>query len=73
MLPFRQNREQAMRAARLADRGLLGVIDEADLAPERLAALMTEQLGRRPDPAGIDLNGAAASAGILTRLAEEAK
>ncbi len=61
--PFDQNREQRLRAERLAERGLLGVLDEADLAPATLAGRMAEVLAkRRGDGPGIDLDGAAKTA-----------
>ena len=58
--PFSRNREQGLRARRLADRGLLTVLQDADLQPDRLAALVDHKLANptRPDVA-IDLNGAA--------------
>ncbi len=61
--PFAQNREQRLRAERLAALGALEVIQAADLAPERLAAAMERILARRERPrVAIDLNGAAATA-----------
>ena len=42
--PFAQNREQRQRAEALADLGLLEVLEDADLDPERLAAKMTAAL-----------------------------
>ena len=69
VLPFAQNREQAMRAGRLEALGALGVLDEADLAPPRLAARMAEALSRDASGAGVDLDGAAASAAHLRRWA----
>jgi predicted glycosyltransferase len=58
--PFSQNREQRLRAERLADRGLLTVLKDEDLQPDCLAAMMDQKLTQptRPDVA-IDLNGAA--------------
>ena len=58
--PFSRNREQRLRAQRLADRGLLTIIEDADLQPDRLAALMAHQLANpiRPD-VRIDLDGTA--------------
>ena len=61
--PFTVNREQGLRARRLADRGLLTVLQDADLQPDQLAALMDQKLTRptRPD-VRIDLDGAANTA-----------
>jgi predicted glycosyltransferase len=61
--PFAQNREQRLRAGRLAALGALEVLEAADLAPEPLAAAMGRILGRRERPRVVlDLNGAAATA-----------
>lgn len=57
--PFAQNREQRLRAERLARLGGLGVLSDKDLDPQRLAGLMTGLLAAKERPAGvIDLNGA---------------
>jgi predicted glycosyltransferase len=42
--PFPQNREQRMRAGRLAREGLLKVLEDEDLHPQRLADLMDQSL-----------------------------
>jgi predicted glycosyltransferase len=61
--PFARNREQGMRAGRLARLGALELLGEADLNPSRLAEAMGRVLARRERPrVAIDLNGAAASA-----------
>jgi len=58
--PFSTNREQRLRAQRLADRGLLTVLEDADLQPDRLAALMAAKLSQpAQSEVGIDLNGVA--------------
>jgi len=61
--PFSQNREQRLRAERLADRGLLTMLKDEDLQPDRLAAMMDQKLAQltRPDVT-IDLDGAANTA-----------
>ena len=83
VLPFARNREQSMRAGRLAARGALGVLDEADLAPDRLARRLATGLGWRArsaccdgacsaeasSPHPVDLDGAAATAAALEALA----
>jgi predicted glycosyltransferase len=64
VLPFAQNREQAMRARLLEERGLLTVLTEEDLAPSALAACMQRQL-RSASPqaaASVDITGAAYAA-----------
>ena len=54
----------------LSARGALQVVWEEDLSAGRLtAAIEAAMAGPRPDAAGIDTNGAAASADILSRLA----
>jgi len=57
--PFAQNREQRMRAARLSEKGLLSLLTDEDLAPERLAERMAHMLmeRRRIEPT-VDLDGA---------------
>jgi predicted glycosyltransferase len=61
--PFGQNREQRMRTERLAGRGALGVLADAELDPGRLAARMAEALGEARRPAAeVDLGGAEATA-----------
>jgi predicted glycosyltransferase len=64
--PFSQNREQRLRAQRLAERGLLTVLEDADLQPDRLAAKMDQQLSQSNRPAAtINLAGAAATAACI--------
>jgi predicted glycosyltransferase len=61
--PFPQNREQRMRATRLAARGALRVLDNADLDPDCLARIMSAMLAT-PHRAAVDVNldGAARTA-----------
>ncbi len=66
--PFGQNREQGMRARRLAARGALGVLTAPDLAPERLAERLLETFEWQPAPPGIDLDGAAQTAAWMEAL-----
>jgi predicted glycosyltransferase len=61
--PFAQNREQRLRAGRLAKEGLLQVLEDEDLQPQRLADLMDSILAApNPRPVELDLNGAENSA-----------
>ena len=61
--PFSQNREQRLRAERLAAAGGLKVLSEADLNPDRLTVIMEQTLSQRPRLSQpIDLNGAANTA-----------
>ncbi|MFC1815359.1 glycosyltransferase family protein [Thermodesulfobacteriota bacterium] len=59
VLPFSQDREQGLRARRLARLGALQVLENDDLDPSRLCAIMETALIQGP-PAliPIDLNGA---------------
>jgi predicted glycosyltransferase len=61
--PFGQNREQRLRAGRLASLGVLRVLENEDLDPDRLAAIMDDWMSRSTRPAvNINLNGAANTA-----------
>jgi predicted glycosyltransferase len=68
VLPFTQNREQGLRARLLADRGRLGILEEEDLDPQRLARRMVGGLrATRPeDVPPIDLAGAVKTARWIT-------
>jgi len=64
--PFSQNREQRLRAQRLADRGLLTVLQDADLKPDRLAVMMDQKLSQAARPAAtLNLDGAATTAACI--------
>jgi predicted glycosyltransferase len=60
VLPFAQNREQRIRAEKLAALGGLSLLQEEDLEPSRLATLMAEVLnsGIRPVRVPVNLDGA---------------
>jgi predicted glycosyltransferase len=61
--PFPQNREQRLRAERLANQGVLNVIEHEDLHPDRLAVIMGQRLSKPTRPnVNINLNGAANTA-----------
>jgi predicted glycosyltransferase len=68
--PFRQNREQALRAERLQSLGLLRVID--DLDDSSLAETIQTALNAQPTEPRLvpDLNGAARSAILVESLVE---
>ncbi len=67
--PFAQNREQRLRAERLARLGGLQLLSDSDLDPKRLAELMTQALMKKERPAGsIDLNGAENTAAWISEL-----
>ncbi|MCW5752538.1 MAG: glycosyl transferase family 28 [Alphaproteobacteria bacterium] len=63
--------EQTLRAALLAERGLIQVLDEAKLSVPALAAAI-DRTAAAPSPglAGIDQNGAACAAALLRQWAE---
>jgi predicted glycosyltransferase len=64
--PFAQNREQRLRARRLAERGILTVLEDADLQPDRLASKMDHLLSRANQPAAaINLDGAVNTAACI--------
>jgi predicted glycosyltransferase len=57
--PFGTNREQRLRAERLADRGALELINDQDLNPDDLAGIMGQTLTRADSgKTEIDLDGA---------------
>jgi predicted glycosyltransferase len=72
VLPFAQNREQQLRAGRLASRQALTLLTPEDLVPgrlaERMAALMRQPL-RACD--AFDLDGAAATARWIERWSRQ--
>ncbi len=57
--PFRQNREQRLRAERLGRRAPIAVLAESDLQPQVLAELITRQLALPRVQPGVRLDGAA--------------
>ena len=61
--PFPQNREQRLRAGRLADLGAIRVLEDEELHPDRLAVIMNQWIFRSMRPTiNINLNGAANTA-----------
>lgn len=67
--PFGQNREQRFRAERLARFGGVRILEDSDLAPDRLASLMARCVtdGVRPAP-DLKMDGAEKTAVILETL-----
>jgi len=66
--PFPQNREQRLRAQRLANLGALRVLEDEDLRPDRLAAIMSHLLAKPTRPTvNINLDGAANTAKWINR------
>jgi predicted glycosyltransferase len=69
LVPYvgRGETEQTLRAERLAARGLVQLVPEAGLTPERLAAAMDAAEASPPASfAALDLSGAAASVAIVS-------
>jgi len=67
--PFSQNREQRLRAQKLADLGWLKVLADEDLEPRRLANLMSRQMNQPVRPRqSVALNGAAKTAALIDLL-----
>lgn len=56
--PYKQNREQRLRAEKLGVKATISVLDDNDLAPEALAGHMHRQLLRPRAKSAINLNGA---------------
>jgi predicted glycosyltransferase len=72
--PFSYDREQGIRARRLARRGVLRVLEDTDLGPEKLADLMEKALTEKNGSvARIDLEGAAHTADWLMKHAVKFK
>jgi predicted glycosyltransferase len=69
--PFAQNREQGLRAQRLAARNALTILSARDLEPDRLARCLEEAFGRAPSSTTIDLDGALRTAELLERLIDQ--
>lgn len=70
LVPFAAGgeREQTLRAGRLAERGLAVTVDEASLDARRLAeAIGRAVAGGRRSAAGIDLDGADRTAGLIKK------
>lgn len=68
MLPFDQNREQRLRVERLITDHPIKILDQMDLAPERLAELIVLQSQRRRYKTGLDLDGARRTVSIIEKL-----
>ena len=65
--------EQTLRARRFAERGLIQIVEESELAPESLAAAIERALGApKPVPGAIAMDGARQSAALIARWAEDA-
>jgi predicted glycosyltransferase len=70
VVPFASEREteQTLRAERLASRGLLEVVHERDLSPERLAWAIDRAINRPPEPMAIATEGAQRTAALIAGM-----
>jgi predicted glycosyltransferase len=67
--PFPQNREQRLRAGRLAKEGILKLIEGEDLHPDRLAGIMDQMLATsNRSVSKFDLDGAANTARWIGKI-----
>ena len=74
VVPFASGREteQSLRAERLAARGVLEIVPENQLSPERLASAMDRAIFARPETIGIDTGGARQSARLIAAMIRSA-
>ncbi len=70
VVPFADAREteQSLRAERLAARGVVELVAEAELSPERLARAIERTSTRRPAMLAVDTGGARRTAAIVADL-----
>lgn len=70
VVPFASGREteQSLRAERLAGRGVLELVPENQLSPERLASAIDRAISARPAPIAIDTGGARRSARLIADM-----
>lgn len=73
VVPYSQGQEdeQGNRAKRLSDLGLLHQVDAGDLDVERFVLEVVGLLSFKPNPSGLDIDGAARSAEIIHKLSTE--
>lgn len=70
--PFSGDQEQGLRAERLSRLGAMTVLNDEDLRPERLAAMIRQGLAGKSQPSvSIDLNGAVNTANWLESLMKQ--
>jgi len=70
VVPFASGREteQSLRAERLAARGVLQLVPENQLSPERLASAIDRAVSARPATIAIDTGGAGRSARLIADM-----
>ena len=70
--PFSGDQEQGLRAERLSRLGAMTVLNDEDLRPERLAAMIRQGLAGKSQPSvSIDLNGAVNTANWLESVMKQ--
>jgi len=67
VVPFASEREteQRLRAERLAARGVLELVDEADLTPDRLSCAIKRAIKRGPGTISVQTGGARCAASLI--------
>ncbi|MEN8200808.1 MAG: glycosyltransferase [Thermodesulfobacteriota bacterium] len=65
LYPFGQNREQRMRVEAFTDSAPFSLLEDKDLAPERLAQLIREKLQLEKQESTVNLNGARISRELI--------
>ncbi len=70
VVPFAAGREteQRLRAERLAAKGVLEMVDERDLSPDRLAVAVERAIAASPTAVSIDTGGASRTARLLATM-----
>jgi predicted glycosyltransferase len=70
VVPFAAEREteQQLRAERLAARGVLELVPEAELSPARLALAIERAVDAAPPRIAIDTGGARRTAGLIAEM-----
>jgi len=70
VVPFatRRETEQSLRAERLAARGVLELVRDSELTPERLAEAIDRVIARGPGSVAIDTGGAQRTAAAIARM-----
>jgi predicted glycosyltransferase len=70
VVPFatRRETEQSLRAERLAARGVIELVRDSELTPERLAEAIDRVIARGPGSVAIDTGGAQRTAAAIARM-----
>lgn len=68
VLPFEQNREQALRVEKISTKAPITRLTDEDLSPQRLSQMIAAQLQLPKTRSSIDLHGATTSCSIIDNL-----